>query len=106
LVVVTGISDGNYSAPPGFVERPGIYALHDTHSSRDDLPALLDFISRNQVTFFSGDRSLHSVLGSDPSRMARLESLLGPLFALQAHWRWFSLNERPGFPHLFPSNSP
>ena len=55
--------------------------------------AIVDFTSRNEVTLNSADHDLHTEFGSDSSKKAELEKLLGDkFFSLEAHWFWFSLN--------------
>ena len=63
--------------------------------------SIVDFASRNRTPLHSGAESLQAEIASDSGRMATLQSLLGDLFSLQAHWYWFSLNEAPG-PLYFP----
>lgn len=66
--------------------------------------AILDFTSRNQLSLHSADHSLHTEIGQDAGKMLELEQCLGePFFdhSLQAHWVWFSLNEKDG-PFYFP----
>jgi hypothetical protein len=61
--------------------------------------AALDFTTRNHLTLDSADHSFHSEL--DAAQQAEMERLLGELYSTQAHWFYFSLNERPG-PYTFP----
>jgi len=61
--------------------------------------AALDFTTRNHLTLDSADHSFHSEL--DSSRQAEMQRVMGELFNTQAHWFYFSLNERPG-PYTFP----
>jgi hypothetical protein len=89
--------------------------LHTLDSSVEQAVAIIDFTSRNNLTLYSADHSLHTELGqaeAEPgqaeAKLAELEQILGtPFFdrSLQAHWRWFSLNESQGpfyFPHFEP----
>ncbi len=73
--------------------------------SRPDLAvSILEFITRNKLTLNSADYDLYMQIGIDPKKIAELENTLGaPCFdkSLQAHWVWFSLNERNG-PYHFP----
>ncbi|HLN03867.1 MAG TPA: FkbM family methyltransferase [Bryobacteraceae bacterium] len=61
--------------------------------------AALDFTTRNHLTLDSADHSFHSNLTSD--QQTEMRRILGDLFETQAHWFYFSLNERPG-PYRFP----
>ncbi len=64
--------------------------------------SLLDFTTRNGITLFSSDHSLHMEFEGDTERIQEMRSLLGrDFFDIQANWRWFSLNEttfEPSFP--------
>lgn len=61
--------------------------------------AAFDFTTRNHLTLDSADHSFHS--GLDAAQQAEMERVMGELFSTQAHWFYFSLNERPG-PYTFP----
>jgi hypothetical protein len=61
--------------------------------------AALDFTTRNHLTLDSADHSFHSEL--DAGRQAEMSRIMGELFDTQAHWFYFSLNERAG-PYTFP----
>ena len=61
-----------------------------------------DFTTRNRITLDSADHSIDLELNQVPGRVQEIQTLLGEeLFAMQAHWFWFSLNEHPG-PYTFP----
>jgi hypothetical protein len=59
----------------------------------------LDFTTRNHLTLDSADHSFHTEL--DAAQQAEMDRTMGELFSTQAHWFYFSLNERPG-PYKFP----
>jgi hypothetical protein len=64
--------------------------------------SIQDFTSRNQITLDSADHSIDVEIAQTPDRVGEMRRLLGEeLFGLQAHWFWFTLNERPG-PYTFP----
>jgi hypothetical protein len=68
--------------------------------------AMLDFSSRNRITWDSADHSFDLELNRVPGRVEEMRSLLGDdFFALQGHWFWFTLNEHEG-PFTFPRFSP
>jgi hypothetical protein len=68
--------------------------------------AMLDFSSRNRITWDSADHSFDLELNPVPGRVAEMRSLLGDdFFALQGHWFWFTLNEHEG-PFTFPRVRP
>ena len=102
LVVVHGISDGHVSVPPTYAERPGVFALHNTWSSRADLPPLLDFITRNQLDLFSAGRAYRVAFAADEVARTRVRCALGATFPFDAHWAWFSCNGRHNLRELFP----
>jgi len=63
---------------------------------------LVDFATRNGLTLFSADHSLHTEFDGDSERLQQMRSLLGrDFFDIRANWRWFSLNEVP-FEPTFP----
>ena len=78
--------------------------LGDIDSGVEQAVAISDFCWRNRLNLFSADHSIHERFADDPAASDEMQRLLGEeLFSLQAHWRWFSLNERPGpftFPHF------
>lgn len=61
--------------------------------------AAIDFTTRNHLTLDSADHSIHTDL-TDEQR-GEMSRVLGEMFSTQAHWFYFSLNERPG-PYKFP----
>lgn len=68
--------------------------------------AVVDFCSRNRLTLESADHSFYTEIGRDSARAEELRQTLGEAhFSLEAHWFWFSLNERPG-PFTFPAFAP
>jgi hypothetical protein len=68
--------------------------LGSIDSAVEQAVAIVDFMSRNGRTLGSADESIRAVIGTDPARVAEMQRLLGDLFDLQAHWFWFSLNDR------------
>jgi hypothetical protein len=61
-----------------------------------------DFTARNRITLDSADHCIDLELNQVPGRVQEIQTLLrDELFAMQAHWFWFSLNEHPG-PSTFP----
>ncbi len=68
-------------------------------SSVEQSIAALDFATRNHLTLDSADHSFHTQLTS--AQQSDMRIVLGELFEIQAHWFYFSLNERPG-PYTFP----
>lgn len=79
--------------------------LGHVDSAVEQAVAVVDFTSRNAVPLRSAAEDLHGVFDPDPDRLALMQALLGDLFALDAHWFHFSLNERPG-PYGFPAVRP
>lgn len=76
--------------------------IGNVDSAVEQAIAILDFTTRNRLTLESADHSNHTELGADAAKLAEMEQLLGPeLFALPAHWFYFSLNEHTG-PYTFP----
>ena len=66
--------------------------------------AIVDFCTRNDLTLHSADHNLHTDLGQDEEKIEEMNKCLGkPFFddSCQAHWRWFTLNEKAG-PYFFP----
>jgi hypothetical protein len=61
--------------------------------------AALDFTTRNHITLDSADHSFHTALTD--KQQAEMRSTLAELFDTQAHWFYFTLNERSG-PYKFP----
>ncbi len=115
VVAVHDISDVRYSA---YARAYGAYGKHrlwrmedsnagglvlgDIWSSSEDVVAIAEFVSRNSLTLFSGDHSLRSGAVSDPDSYSHVRRELKELFSMEAHWRWFSLNEvKP--PYTFPA---
>jgi hypothetical protein len=64
--------------------------------------AMLDFSSRNRITWDSADPSFYLKLNRVPGRGEAMRALLGDdFFALQGHWFRFTLNEHER-PFTFP----
>ena len=68
-------------------------------SAAEQSVAVVDFATRNHLTLDSADHSFHTNLTA--AQQSEMRSLLGDFFDTQAHWFYFSLNERPG-PYKFP----
>jgi tetratricopeptide (TPR) repeat protein len=80
--------------------------IGDVDSAVEQSISILDFTTRNRMTLFSADHSLATVLSQDEPRLAEMRRVLGPeLVRLDAHWRWFTLEEhaqRKTFPKYTP----
>lgn len=108
LVLMHDLSDGRWAGPAAtHYGTRGLWKgnnwggprvrLGDIDSAVEQSVAIVDFMSRNGRRLGSADESIREVIGADPARMAEMTRLLGPdLFDLQAHWFWFSLNDRAG----------
>src|SRR5262249_14451502 len=80
--------------------------LGNIDSEVGQVVAIVDFCARTRLPLESADYSLHTEIGGDAARAEELRCLIGERhFSLEAHWFWFSLNERPG-PFTFPAFSP
>jgi FkbM family methyltransferase len=110
LIVMHDISDNRRASPDHMsYGESGLWKSGDSSgatlkigavdSSVEQSISALDFTTRNRLTFDSADQSLHA--GLTPDQKAELAALLGELFDTQAHWFYFTLNERPG-PYHFP----
>jgi hypothetical protein len=113
LVAMHDLSDAR-NAPPESRRygRHGLWRKNDWDGTRvflghiqsavEQAVAIVDFTTRNRLTIESADRSIAETIGVDPARVAEMQSLLGDLFALHAHWFWFSCTERGGGELTFP----
>lgn len=110
LVIMHDLSDSRYSSDEQFEYRGhGLWKGNNWSGPRLKLGiidsaveqsiAALDFTTRNHITLDSADHSFHTNLTSD--QQTEMREILGDLFETQAHWFYFSLNERPG-PYKFP----
>ncbi|HEV3333762.1 MAG TPA: hypothetical protein VG096_22410 [Bryobacteraceae bacterium] len=110
LVIMHDLSDTRYSSDDQMeYGEHGLWRGNDWSGSRLKLGnidsaveqsiAVLDFTTRNHLTLDSADHSFHNQL--DSFQHAEMARLLGELFSTQAHWFYFTLNERPG-PYRFP----
>ena len=114
LVLAHDISDVRYEAPaPRPVgERYGLWRGNDWSGPRvrlghldscvEQAVAMVDFTSRNQVVLRTAAEDIHTAIGAHAFRVEQMERTLDDLWAPQAHWCHFSLNERPG-PYRFPA---
>lgn len=118
VVIIHDISDSRYSpASTALYGENSLWKgnnwdgprlrLGDVDSNVEQAVSILDFTTRNNLSLFSADHSLHTEFNNDQTRVSELRHILGDkLFTLKAHWRWFSLNEKPG-PFTFPKyNAP
>lgn len=80
-------------------EGKGWLRIGNIKSTVEQAVAITDFCTRNHLTLDSADHSLHTELA--PAQIAELQGAVGPFFSQEAHWFWFSLNEREG-PYTFP----
>jgi hypothetical protein len=80
--------------------------IGNIEASVEQLVAILDFTTRNNLHLHSADHRFHTELGNNPEMLAELKHVIGEeLFSLNGYWFWFSLNEIPG-PYTFPKFSP
>ena len=110
LVIMHDLSDTRYSSDEQFeYGGHGLWKGNNWSGPRLKLGiidsaveqsiAALDFTTRNHITLDSADHSFHTNLTAD--QQTEMREILGDLFETQAHWFYFSLNERPG-PYKFP----
>jgi FkbM family methyltransferase len=114
LVIMHDLSDTRYSSKEQLeYGEHGLWKGNNCTSARVKLGhidsaveqsiAALDFATRNHLTLDSADHSFRTQLTVE--QQSEMSTLLGDLFELQAHWFYFSLNERLG-PYKFPHFSP
>lgn len=110
LVIMHDISDNRYaSADQLEYGEHGLWRGTDWSGPRvklgiidsavEQCVATLDFATRNRITLDSADHSYRTELGAAQQQEMRL--LMGDLFDTEAHWFFFTLNQRPG-PYTFP----
>ena len=115
LVMMHDLSDLRYCSADALLYGPyGLWKgnnwsgprlrLGHIDSAVEQAVAAVDFTTRNRLTLDSADHSNRTEL-ADPDKQKEMEDLLGPLFDLQGHWFYFSLNEHPG-PYTFPRYAP
>lgn len=110
LVIMHDLSDARYASPEAAsgYGRQGMYKggnegsrklrLGNIISGVEQAIAITDFAARNGLELHSADHDLHTGIAD---RAQEMRALIGDLFALQAHWFFFSLDgmkERPRFP--------
>jgi hypothetical protein len=107
LVVMHDLSDARYMSPASarYGGRP-LWRANDWSGPRlrlghidtavEQAVAIVDFCSRNQLALRSADESLRETFGGDTAREAEMGEVLGESFSLEAHWFYFSMNERIG----------
>lgn len=114
LVIMHDLSDTRYSADEQLDYRGhGLWKgnnwdgprlkLGIVDSATEQSVAAVDFTTRNHLTLDSADHSFRTELTTE--QQSEMKGLLGDLFDLQAHWFYFSLNEKPG-PYKFPRFTP
>lgn len=110
LVIMHDLSDTRYSSEEQLGYRGNrLWKRNDwsgprlklgiIDSATEQAIAALDFVTRNHLTLDSADHSFHTGLNSN--QQGEMRAVLGELFATQAHWFYFTMNERPG-PYTFP----
>ena len=110
LVIMHDLSDTRYSSDQQFEYGDhGLWKGNNWSGPRVKLGiidsaveqsiAALDFTTRNHLTLDSADHAFHT--GLTPDQQMEMKRILGDLFETQAHWFYFSLNERSG-PYKFP----
>ncbi len=114
LVLAHDISDVRYEgpAPRPVGERYGLWRGNDWSGPRlrlghldscvEQAVAMVDFTSRNGVTLRTAAEDIHNAIAVHAFRVEAMERTLDDLWAAQAHWCHFSLNERHG-PYRFPA---
>ena len=66
-------------------------------STVEQAVAIVDFISRNKISFDSADHSFDIEIKRDAVKYKEMQEMLGnDLFSTGAHWFWFTLNEVMG----------
>jgi len=108
LVLMHDLSDARYSTGGTAYERPmykggnqggAKLRLGQVVSGVEQAIAVTDFAARNGLELHSADHDLQTGLAH---RAAELQALLGELFAMQAHWFYFTLNGLATPPHFPP----
>ncbi len=110
LVIMHDLSDVRYAGRPPEYRGDGIWKGNDwsgplvrlgrIDSNVEQAIAAIEFTTRNEIALESADHSYHTGLSS--IQQTEMRELLGPLFDANAHWFYFSLNERPA-PYVFPT---
>jgi hypothetical protein len=94
--------NGEYAMWKGSVDGEGRFCIGNLWSKVPQAISVLDFTTRNHLTFDSADHSIHTTIAVYPQKTAEMQELLGPeLFDDKAFWYWFTLNEHAG-PYKFP----
>jgi hypothetical protein len=94
--------NGEYAVWKGSDNGEGRFCIGNLWSKVPQAISVLDFATRNRLTFDSADHSIHTTIGLDPLKKSEMHSVLGPeLFDTKAFWYWFTLNEHAG-PYKFP----
>lgn len=92
---------GEYALWKGSNNGDGRFCIGNLSSKAPQAISVLDFTTRNHLTFDSADHSNYTTIGVDPQKTAEMRELLGEFFNCNAWWYWFTLNEHPG-PYKFP----
>lgn len=94
--------NGEYAVWKGSDNGEGRFCIGNLWSKVPQAISVIDFSTRNGISFDSADHSIHTTIGLDPLKMSEMQSVLGPeLFNTRAFWYWFTLNEHAG-PFKFP----
>jgi dolichol-phosphate mannosyltransferase len=110
LVIMHDMSDSRYAPEENFdYGRNGLWdgnswlgprlKIGNIDSAVEQSISAIDFATRNRLTLDSADHSFHTELTL--AEQSEMRVLLDSLFEFEAHWFYFSLNERPG-PYRFP----
>ena len=114
LVVMHDVSDARYDVPAAAAGYRGhglwrgndwsgpFVRLGHLQSNVEQAVAAVDFTSRNGIALRTAAEQIHEIIGAHAFRVETMERALGDLWAPQAHWCHFTLNERPG-PYRFPT---
>jgi len=107
VVVMHDLSDARGSSPEqAFYRDQPLWRGNDWSGPRlrlghidtavEQAIAIVDFTSRNGLTLRSADESIGAHIGRDPLAVAEMTARLGEFFSRQAHWFYFTTNERQG----------
>ena len=111
MVIVHGITDTRYQGgeqKTGYrLWEQGISGwrlrLGDIDCDQNHIIPLVDFAARNRISLKSAEHDLRCGLAKKNEMVEWFQANWGQtsFFSLQAHWYWFSLNEKNG-PYCFP----
>ncbi|UBF24116.1 class I SAM-dependent methyltransferase [Kovacikia minuta CCNUW1] len=114
MVLMHDISDTRYTPGPKDYQGKTLWrgnndgytrlVLGHLNSAVEQVVAIVDFTSRNDLELHSADHSLHQELS--PEQIIQLQQQLGEFFSQNGHWFYFSLNEKAETePIYFPAFS-